>query len=169
MHHAFEIINPKVVLTTNYASNLVSKIAKEFNCDVVLLEDEESFQTFTKNVDGNIKETDVLAKDINIFEDVTVILHSSGTTGLPKGVELTHANMMTSLRGLMEMNDVVREDSNFGDKDVMTYLGVAPWSHSMGFFSCMWFIFSSERFVFLDRFEPTAYLKCIEVSGNIKY
>jgi acyl-CoA synthetase (AMP-forming)/AMP-acid ligase II len=166
MHHAFEIIKPKIVFTTNYAAQLVSKFADEFDCKAVFLEQQSSYQAFAEpeNENGKLLDAeDILAKDVDIFQDVTLILHSSGTTGLPKGVELTHANMMTSLRGLVGMNDDIRKDWGIDEDEALTYLGVAPWSHSMGFFSCMWFIFSAERFVFLDRFEPQAYLKSIEV------
>src|SRR6185503_12759331 len=57
-------------------------------------------------------------------EDTTVILFTSGTESTPKGVPLTHANILSNLRGAYEYAD-------FNDKDVL--LGMLPPFHSFGF------------------------------------
>ncbi len=36
-------------------------------------------------------------------DDVLVLIYTSGTTGPPKGVELTHANMLSNIAGLLEI------------------------------------------------------------------
>jgi acyl-CoA synthetase (AMP-forming)/AMP-acid ligase II len=57
-------------------------------------------------------------------DDLAALPYSSGTTGLPKGVELTHANLVTNVRqGLATLT--LRED------DVV--LAVAPFFHAIGF------------------------------------
>jgi acyl-CoA synthetase (AMP-forming)/AMP-acid ligase II len=55
---------------------------------------------------------------------VGLLPYSSGTTGLPKGVLLTHANLVTSVRQ-------VASGLRVGERD--TVLAVAPFSHIMGF------------------------------------
>ena len=55
---------------------------------------------------------------------VALLPYSSGTTGLPKGVELTHANLVTSVRQ-------VGAGLRVGEGD--TLLAVPPLSHIMGF------------------------------------
>ncbi|MEO6887125.1 MAG: long-chain fatty acid--CoA ligase [Jatrophihabitantaceae bacterium] len=44
-------------------------------------------------------------------EDVLTIIYTSGTTGPPKGVELTHANMLAELDATTEVSPVTHEDS----------------------------------------------------------
>jgi long-chain acyl-CoA synthetase len=61
--------------------------------------------------------------------DTAVILYTSGTTGTPKGAELTHHNMLeNSLRGAAELID-------FSEHDVI--LGALPLFHSFGQTCCM--------------------------------
>ena len=61
---------------------------------------------------------------IDPASDLAALPYSSGTTGLPKGVELTHANLVTSVRQ-------VAAGLRITDRD--TLLAVAPFSHIMGF------------------------------------
>jgi acyl-CoA synthetase (AMP-forming)/AMP-acid ligase II len=60
---------------------------------------------------------------IDPLEDVAVLPYSSGTTGFPKGVMLTHRNLVAMLR-LMEFNDAFSHDD--------TMLCVVPMYHLYG-------------------------------------
>jgi acyl-CoA synthetase (AMP-forming)/AMP-acid ligase II len=55
---------------------------------------------------------------------VALLPYSSGTTGLPKGVMLTHANLVASVRQVLSGLRVTERD---------TMLAVAPFFHVMGF------------------------------------
>jgi acyl-CoA synthetase (AMP-forming)/AMP-acid ligase II len=57
-------------------------------------------------------------------EGLALLPYSSGTTGLPKGVMLTHANLVASVRQ-------VGSRLRLSERDVL--IGVAPFSHIMGF------------------------------------
>ncbi len=57
-------------------------------------------------------------------QDTAVILYTSGTTGSPKGAELTHSNMLTNCRIVTESVIVVNEDDRL--------LGALPLFHSFG-------------------------------------
>ena len=56
--------------------------------------------------------------------DLALLPFSSGTTGLPKGVMLTHSNLTAATRQLAQVLD-------FGKRD--TVLAVAPFAHVMGY------------------------------------
>jgi long-chain acyl-CoA synthetase len=56
-------------------------------------------------------------------DDTAVILYTSGTTGTPKGAELTHANLRTNVDAVLRM-------WHFGPDDVV--LGALPLFHAFG-------------------------------------
>jgi long-chain acyl-CoA synthetase len=83
------------------------------------------------------------APDINITpdEDLALIIYTGGTTGIPKGAALTHANLTYNLRALEEWirlphsPDTPPETIRRGG--FHTFLGVLPWYHSFGITTCM--------------------------------
>jgi acyl-CoA synthetase (AMP-forming)/AMP-acid ligase II len=87
-------------------------------------------------------------------EDVATILHSSGSTGHPKGVLLTHRNMVanvyqTSVVAPLEVGERV--------------LAVPPFHHAFGLIMVMnASLLQGATLVTMPRFEPEAYLKAIE-------
>jgi acyl-CoA synthetase (AMP-forming)/AMP-acid ligase II len=64
--------------------------------------------------------------DINPDEDTVVLPYSSGTTGFPKGVKLTHRNIVANMaqaEGITDFDIVTEED---------TLIGVLPFFHIYG-------------------------------------
>ena len=57
-------------------------------------------------------------------DDVAALPYSSGTTGLPKGVELTHANLVTNVR---------QSQATLGFREDDVVVAVAPFFHAIGF------------------------------------
>jgi acyl-CoA synthetase (AMP-forming)/AMP-acid ligase II len=85
---------------------------------------------------------------------VALLPYSSGTTGLPKGVELTHANVVTSVRQ-------VASGLRVTDRD--TLLAVAPFSHIMGFQVTLALpLTAGATVVTMPRFDPGRFLELIE-------
>jgi long-chain acyl-CoA synthetase len=89
-------------------------------------------------------------------EDTAVILYTSGTTGRPKGAELTHANMILNA---MTSRDMFQALLGPGQA---TALCVLPLFHSFGQ-SCVMnaHLMQGNRVVLLPRFEPGAVLDTI--------
>ena len=78
---------------------------------------------------------------INPTRDLALIIYTGGTTGLPKGAALTHANFTYELRSLEEWCRLPHEPNAKPEKlrkgGFHTYLGVLPWYHSFGMTCCM--------------------------------
>ncbi len=86
-------------------------------------------------------------------DDIAVILYTSGTTGNPKGVVLTHRNLISNaLAGRRE--DAVRREE--------THLAVLPLAHAYGILVANVFFLSGNKIIAHPRFDTTAVLSAIE-------
>jgi len=63
-------------------------------------------------------------------DDLATVIFSSGSTGVPKGVMLSHRNVLANVEGLAQVFWVARSDR---------ILGALPLFHSFGFTGCLWF------------------------------
>jgi acyl-CoA synthetase (AMP-forming)/AMP-acid ligase II len=87
-------------------------------------------------------------------ESVALLPYSSGTTGLPKGVMLTHSNLVASVRQ-------VRSGLRMSERD--TTLAVAPFFHIMGFVVSLAVPLASGSTVLtMPRFDPERFFGLIQ-------
>jgi long-chain acyl-CoA synthetase len=86
--------------------------------------------------------------------DTAVILYTSGTTGQPKGAELTHDNMLSNAHASHELFQI-------DDSDIL--LGALPLFHSFGQTCCMnSCAIAGATLTFIPRFDPAKALEIIE-------
>jgi acyl-CoA synthetase (AMP-forming)/AMP-acid ligase II len=86
--------------------------------------------------------------------DLATLPYSSGTTGLPKGVELTHASLVTNAR---------QSQAILGFRSGDVVLAVAPFFHVMGFTIVLpASLAAGATIVTLARFELDAFLRAIQ-------
>lgn len=62
-------------------------------------------------------------------DDLATVIFSSGSTGEPKGVMLTHHNIISNIRQMTQVFDLSGDDR---------LLGILPFFHSFGFTVCLW-------------------------------
>ncbi|BBZ11071.1 long-chain-fatty-acid--CoA ligase [Mycobacterium branderi] len=90
-------------------------------------------------------------------DDTAVILYTSGTTGTPKGAELTHANLRRNVATVVEMVDLAADD---------VILGALPLFHAFGQTAGLnAAVAAGACLTLIPRFDPAKALKIIERDG----
>src|SRR3954466_13690452 len=107
----------KIMFAWGDFEDAAKKGADEAGAELILVKPGE----FEKLLGEHEPNTDVVDRD---DDDTAVILYTSGTTGKPKGAELTHANLMTNAQlSADELGEVTEDD---------VLLGALPLFHSFG-------------------------------------
>ena len=103
---------------------------------------------------------DHVGQNVDYFNQTCLIFCSSGTTGLPKGVEITQSNVMACLQTYQAGIKFLEELHGIS----VVAFNVAPWFHVLGFMSMLMYACSSEALlVYLPKFEENLFYKTIEV------
>ncbi|GLY92545.1 acyl-CoA synthetase [Actinoallomurus iriomotensis] len=87
-------------------------------------------------------------------DELAGLFYTGGTTGFPKGVMLSHANLLTSAYGIAA--------SGFAFQPRGTYLHAAPMFHLADLMAWNAEILHGGRHVFVPSFEPVAVMEAIE-------
>src|SRR3954466_12036837 len=137
----------KVVFAWHDFADAAQQGAEEAGAEVIVVKPGE----FEQLLGEAEPERDVVDRD---GSDTAVILYTSGTTGKPKGAELTHDNMLKNAQGSRDLFET-RED------DIV--LGALPLFHSFGQTCTMnACAVAGATLTFIPRFDPAKALEIIE-------
>ena len=107
--------------------------------------------------DGSLYES---REETNAHEDLVALPYSSGTTGPPKGVSLTHYNMVANMAQLNHPEVTMLRETN-DDLQECT-VAVLPFFHIYAMNTIMTLgLQIGAKIVTVPRFEPEMYLKCL--------
>lgn len=89
---------------------------------------------------------------IDSLKDLALIIYTGGTTGVPKGASLTHANFVFDVLAVHAWARIPHEPGGspepFRKGGFHTFLGVLPWYHSFGMTMVMlWAAYTGSRLV----------------------
>jgi long-chain acyl-CoA synthetase len=122
---------------------------------------------------------DPITESIDPTKDLAHLAYTGGTTGLPKGVMLTHHNITSNVlqcfhfytgggpalrEGVIvpDLSDVPA-DANLAMKIRMTTLVVVPWFHAMGTIAYLNLqLYAGHTMILFPRFDPGPFIRAVE-------
>eukprot|EP00088_Acartia_fossae_P023689 TRINITY_DN24705_c0_g1_i1.p1 TRINITY_DN24705_c0_g1~~TRINITY_DN24705_c0_g1_i1.p1 ORF type:complete len:606 (-),score=154.85 TRINITY_DN24705_c0_g1_i1:309-2126(-) len=118
-----------------------------------------TFQDLVKNEDGSLYDSP--DKTCNCHEDIVALPYSSGTTGPPKGVMLTHYNLVANVCQASAPNVLnIRPYKETGVQE--STLAVLPYFHIYGMELIMFYnLRMGHKQITLPKFEPESYIKAL--------
>lgn len=158
--HTTTISQPSVIFCSPFTAGKILEVKQElpFIKTVVVFGEVDSDDDLTAYRDIVARKSNLatfLPAVIDPKNEVSVVLCSSGTTGLPKCVELTHFNLltfMTALRderiGSAQANDVV--------------LGLIPFFHGYGYGMMLQGLSLGIKVIVMSMFNETVFLESIQ-------
>ncbi len=157
--------NIKTIFVHKSNYRTIKKVRKEVDLENVILIGTEEAKEDTITLEEFIKGKPPKPPQVEIdpSNDVATILYTGGTTGLPKGVMLTHDNLVADALSTIFM----KRDPELDKDDKSAYgtgvsLSVLPICHSFGFQVLVIMLHLASQLVIFSSFNPSEVLEAIE-------
>lgn len=168
LEHSFNLSKPKFVFASASTAKTVLKAVKNLNYvkKIILLDDVRN-ETDNRIVELNdftnpkhLHNVNFEPKAVNILTTTCLIMCSSGTTGLPKGVQLSQSNVIL---GAYHGASYIKPSTTITDDSDLVILGLLPIFHAYGIsiLTCI-MGFTSAKVILLKKFEEKIFLESIE-------
>ncbi len=164
-HIVRESGNMRTVFVHRGNYRTMKKVQKEAKIENMILLQADAAKEGTTTFDDFISDVAPIPPEIefNPTEDLAALLFTGGTTGLPKGVMLTHNNLVfCTLSALLMGGEAEEGEDSFGKS---VNLSILPLCHSFGFLVSIIALFGAAMLVIFASFNATDVLEAIEYFG----
>jgi long-chain acyl-CoA synthetase len=156
--------NINIVFAHKSKFRTMKKVRKEVELKNVILLQAEEAKPDTITFEEFIKDKPAKALDVTIdpLTDIAALLYTGGTTGLPKGVMLTHNNLVYNCLAVLNNMRAETDEESQAAYGSGVSLTVLPICHSFGFQVLLISSVLAAMLVMFDSFNASKVLEAIE-------
>jgi long-chain acyl-CoA synthetase len=162
-HIVREAGNIKVIFSHRANYRTIKKTRKQVEIEhVILIASEEAKPdaiTLQEFINGKAPKPPEV--DIDPVNDIAALLFTGGTTGLPKGVMLTHNNIVSDV-----LCTIYNTDESFEELEISissgVMLSILPLCHTFGFTIVILALYGVMMLVMFSSYDPSEVLEAIE-------
>jgi len=156
------IVNDSGIINTLICSSVlypnIEKVREEVEIENVIVYGEKkpgttSLQELMEEYPAKPPEVEIKPK-----EDLCVLLYTGGTTGLPKGVMLTHYNITSNVYQMIGM-----EPNSPAEEGRVSCITVLPMCHSFGFTQSQLYMAQKALMILYAGFDPEQIMRAVEL------
>uniref|UniRef100_UPI001493DE8C Ancestral luciferase AncLamp n=1 Tax=Lampyridae TaxID=7049 RepID=UPI001493DE8C len=163
--NSLNISKPTIIFCSKKTLQKILQVKKKLSYikKIIILDSKEDIGGYqclnnfiSQHSDANFNVSNFKPNSFDRDEQVALIMNSSGTTGLPKGVMLTHKNLVVRFSHC--------RDPIFGNQIIpgTAILTVIPFHHGFGMFTTLGYFTCGFRIVLMHRFEEELFLKSLQ-------